>query len=89
METSTNNPQFPEWNPGDPVATQAMHHANREITQKYHLAVHENLVKSWVNSVLSKPSLEERRSFLAKCPHSLRSQVEFRVKQLWRQRKAA
>ena len=74
------------WQPGDPVATGAVYLPTDESRAAYGEAVKRLQIESWALGVIAKPSINDRRAALEKCPRKLRHAVEARVIELWKQK---
>lgn len=73
------------WREGDPVGAGEVYLPDSKAKQAYTNACKRQLIESAARHVLSLPSLEQRRAFIAK--HPAKEDLKHRVRELWEENK--
>lgn len=75
------------WREGDPVGAGIVYLPDTKTKQAYERACKRLWIESAAQHVLSLPSLEQRRAFIAKHPADEREALKSKVKELWEAQK--
>jgi hypothetical protein len=73
------------WREGDPVGAGEVYLPDSKTKQAYTKACKDQMVESAARHVLSLPSLEQRRAFIAN--HPAQEELKHRVRKLWEEKK--
>ena len=73
------------WREGDPVGAGEVYLPDTKTKQAYTKACKDQWVEIAARHVLSLPSLEQRRAFIAK--HPTQEELKHRVRKLWEEKK--
>ena len=73
------------WREGDPVGAGEVYLPDTKTKQAYAKACKGQMIESAARHVLSLPSLEQRRAFIAK--HPTQEELKHRVRKLWEEKK--